>query len=173
MPLTESEWRRNQIAMSQLKKQATTNHGNESGCTTVNPRERPKGNLNNLNSIILPPSSNSNNSNTSINSISVKTITHSNTPPVPTIVNVVAPPVSTFTNNSSNSNVFANNNSNSILGFDDDFNSVPIQAQTNFNSNISRSPMNTSTNSINTNNKSPLLLPAPNERKGHRRSASQ
>jgi hypothetical protein len=171
MPLTESEWRRNQIAMSQLKKQATTNHGNESGCTTVNPRERPKGNLNNLNSIILPPSSNSNNSNTSINnSISVKTRTHSNTPP---FVNVVAPPVSTFPSNSSNSNVFANNNSNSLLGFDDDFNSAPIQAHTNLNSNISRSPMNTSTNTINTNNKSPLLLPAPNERKGHRRSASQ
>jgi hypothetical protein len=171
MPLTESEWRRNQAAMNQLKKQSAMNQGNESGCTTVNPRERPKGNVNNVNSIILPPASSSNNASTSIKNINVKPRTQSNAPsnkqsPFQTTnnvnVNLIAP---------STSSTFTNSKNNDILGFDDDFNSTPIHVYTNSNQNIASLQMNTSNHSLN--NKSPLLLPAPNERKSHRRSVSQ
>ena len=173
MPLTESEWRRNQTALNQLKKQSTTNQGNESGCTTVNPRERPKGNVNNVNSIILPPASSSNNTSTSINNMNVKPRTQSNAPsnkqsPFQTSynvnVNVIAP---------TTSSAFTNSKNNNILGFDDDFNSTPIHVYTNSNQNMASLPLNASNNSLNVNNKSPLLLPAPNERKSHRRSVSQ
>jgi hypothetical protein len=76
MPLTESEWRRNAIAIS--TNQSINKNNNKtiiSSETAVNPRERPKGNLNTNNTIIplvhssfVGATTNNNNNNNNITS---------------------------------------------------------------------------------------------------------
>ncbi len=76
MPLTESEWRRNAIANS--TNQSVNKNNNKtiiSSETAVNPRERPKGNLNTNNTIIplvhssfVGTTANNNNNNNNITS---------------------------------------------------------------------------------------------------------
>lgn len=168
MPLTETEWRKNQLAINQAKKQANSTQSGESNFTSVNPRERPKANLNNLHS------SNSN-LNSSIN-ISLPRVAATIKPPVSTSPFTASPSA-----NSKNSSSI-NNNKNDLLGFDDDFNlnTSPVSNQSLFkssanpySSSITNSAQNININVTTANNKSSLLLPAPNERKSHRRSASQ
>jgi hypothetical protein len=169
-PLTETEWRKAALMMNQQKRQQTASNENNT-TTTVNPRERPKANINPTNPILSlsnsnfskrapsqPPASSS--SNQKIN-VSIK--------PTP------------FLNEPSNSQI-----SKEGFGFDDDFSSLNpgSLAPTNFqetslnpnmikNNTIPSPVINNSISNELINSQDLFQIPPPIEKKSHRRSASQ
>ena len=103
MPMTESEWKKSSSLA--VKKSINTPVMEQS--TTVNPRERPKANLNHTNNIIQLPNQNI------VKTKALNSVTQ-------TKINVSIKPK----NENENSAFVAPVNSQALLGFDDDFGSI-------------------------------------------------
>jgi hypothetical protein len=141
MPLTETEWRKNSLSAGSLHSGQSHNQQQQqtktkpliSSETAVNPRERPKGNLNATNTII--PLTHSGAINNGANVIQIKPRNQSVANPSPNkLINVsIKPPQSTTHHHQPHPAL----PSQQRIGFDDDFNSLnpqklpisPIQKQ--------------------------------------------
>jgi AP2-associated kinase len=170
-PLTDTEWRKTALMMNQQKKQQTASNENNT-TTTVNPRERPKANINPINPILQLSNSN------------FSKRTPSQPPAVSSSnqkINVsIKPTPFSFLNEPSQSQVSKEGG----FGFDDDFSSLNpasltptnVQAASPIQNNTSLPVNNPISNSLSSNeliNNQDLFQVPSIEKKMHRRSASQ